>query len=99
MNNVISMRAFKDAKEAGQSDLAYHAKILSMSKVELLDEMVRFQQERSRTGELTTPMMIQGRYLFRALEQSAETEELRILTRAYRRHLEFELAQLKQNQS
>ena len=36
-------------------------------------------------------MMVRGQVLFKALEESAETQELRLLTRSYRRHLEFEL--------
>ena len=87
----------RDIKEA-ESDLAYKAKILGMDKLELLEEMVRFQEERSRHGHLTPQMMIQGKILFKALEQSAETNELRLLTRSYRRHLEFELAALLKNE-
>lgn len=71
--------------------MAYQAKILSLSKPELLEEMVRFQEERTRLGQLTLPMMVRGKYLFKALEESSESRELRNLTRAYRRHLEFEL--------
>ncbi len=63
-----------------------------MDKVNLLDEMVRFQEERSQKGHLTPQMMMRGKHLFRALERTAETQELKILTRSYRRHLEYELA-------
>ncbi len=66
-----------------------------MNKIELLEEMVRFQEERSEKGHLTPSMMIQGRILFRALEQHAETEELRLLASSYRRHLEHELEAAK----
>jgi hypothetical protein len=62
-----------------------------MDKLELLEEMVRFQQERSSLGELTPSLMVRGKVLFKALEQNAETQELRLLTRSYRRHLEYEL--------
>ncbi|OFZ82631.1 MAG: hypothetical protein A3K03_13340 [Bdellovibrionales bacterium RIFOXYD1_FULL_44_7] len=92
-NNVLSLnalRAVKNAKNEINED-AYRATILGMSKLELLEEMVRFQEERSRIGELTPTMMVRGKHLFKALEANAETQELRILTGAYRRHLEFEL--------
>ena len=79
-------------KEAEVEDPAYHARVLVMDKLELLEEMVRFQEERSRIGELTPVMMVRGKALFKALEETAETQELRLLTKSYRRHLEYELA-------
>ena len=93
-NNVVSLSIVREQKVAEKEDFAYHAKILSMDKLELLEEMDRFQEERTRLGELTAQMMVRGKHLFRALEQTAETQELRILTKSYRRHLEYELAEL-----
>ena len=90
-SNVISLHAAREVRQAEAEDLEYQAQILVMDKLELLEEMVRFQEERSQLGHLTVKMMIRGRYLFKALEESAETQELRLLTRSYRRHLEFEL--------
>jgi hypothetical protein len=77
--------------EEHEAELRYRAKILGMEKVELLEEMVRFQEERSQVGSLTPDMMKRGRHLFQALENSAETRELKILAGSYRRHLEIEL--------
>ena len=96
MSNIVSLKAVREIKDA-EGDIAYKAKILGMDKLELLEEMVRFQEERSRVGHLTPQMMIQGKVLFKALEDSAETNELRMLTRSYRRHLEFELAAVLEN--
>jgi hypothetical protein len=100
MSNVVSLKAARDIKDAESEDHAYRAMILSMDKLELLEEMVRFQEERSAMGSLTLAMMIKGRHLFKALEETAETQELKILTRSYRRHLDFELQdyRAKQNQ-
>lgn len=92
MSNIVSLKAIRDVKQAQSEDHEYRAKILTMEKVELLEEMVRFQEERTRVGKLTPAMMVQGKVLFKALEESAETQELKILTRSYRRHLEYELA-------
>jgi hypothetical protein len=92
MGTVISLRAYKALKDADQENLAYRAKILSMNKVQLLDEMVRFQEERRDIGSLTSSMMIRGLHLFRALEESADSQELKIMSRSYRRHLEYEIA-------
>ncbi len=94
-DNVVSLQAARDLRSARDDEHAYRARILCMSKVELLEEMVRFQEERSRLGELSMQMMIQGQFLFKALEDSAETHELKILTRSYRRHLEHELQALR----
>ncbi len=92
MSKVVSLQAVREMKEAETEDHAYHAQILGMDKVELLEEMVRFQEERSRVGHLTMQMMVRGKVLFKALEDHAETQELRILSRSYRRHLEHEMA-------
>jgi hypothetical protein len=92
MANVVSLKAARELKQTESKDEAYKAKILVMDKLELLEEMVRFQEERSRVGELTPSMMLRGKILFKALEETAETQELRLLTRSYRRHLDYELS-------
>ncbi len=98
MSNIVSLKAVREIKEAEDSELtAYHARILSMDKLELLEEMVRFQEERTRAGRLTPSMMVRGKLLFKALEENAETQELKILTRSYRRHLDLELAKYSQS--
>ncbi|MCC7442273.1 MAG: hypothetical protein IT285_11605 [Bdellovibrionales bacterium] len=90
--HLVSLQAAREIRKAKEDDTAYHARLLAMDKLELLEEMVRFQEERSRVGFLTPSMMIRGRTLFHELEKTAETRELLILTRSYRRHLEFEMA-------
>jgi hypothetical protein len=92
MANVVSLKAARELKQSKHEDDAYKAIILGMDKLELLEEMVRFQEERARIGHLTPSMMLRGKILFRALEDTAETQELRLLTRSYRRHLDYELA-------
>ncbi len=96
MSNVISLRNYKISKELNTEELAYQAKILSMDKVELLEEMVRYQEERKSIGSLSHPMMVRGRYLFKALEENADTQELKILSRSYRRHLDHEIQALRE---
>jgi hypothetical protein len=95
MSNIINLRAARDIKDAETEEHAYHAKILGMDKLELLEEMVRYQEERTRIGELSLSMMLRGRHLFKALEQNAETQELQILTRSYRRHLDYEIQEYR----
>ena len=72
-------------------DPYYQILINRMNKMELLEEMVRFQEERSKKDNLSLTMMVRGKILFHALELMAETDELRLLASSYRRHLEHEI--------
>src|SRR5690242_19464748 len=91
-NNVVSLMAVREIKKAEKAaELEYRARILGMDKLDLLQEMMHFQEERSKIGKLTIEMMIQGQILFQALEDTAETTELKDLTRSYRKHLKLEL--------
>lgn len=82
---------FPKLKRLNASDvITYSKSIENMDMRELLEEMVRFQDERSRVGHLTDDMIVFGKVLFKSLEENAQTEELRLLTRSYRRHLIYE---------
>jgi hypothetical protein len=89
--NVIDLVAERNKRGVAQHDPYYQMQINRMNKIELLEEMVRFQEERSSKGKLSLTMMVRGRILFRALETHAETDELRLLASSYRRHLEHEI--------
>lgn len=97
--NVIDLVAERNKREGSGNDPVYQAQINRMNKIELLEEMVRFQEDRSAKGKLTATMMVRGRILFRALESHAETEELRLLASSYRRHLEHELETVRRHPS
>jgi len=99
MSNVVSLKDYKLLRDTDAEELAYQARILSMEKVELLEEMVRFQEERKTLGALTPVMMKKGRHLFRALEENADSQELKILSRSYRRHLEYEIAAAREGKT
>ena len=91
-DNVISFEKAKQLKQTwDEESFRYQARILSMDKLELLEEMVQFQEKRAQQGQLDPKMMIQGKVLFGTLEKHAETSALRSLARSYRRHLEHEL--------
>lgn len=94
---VFSIKALREIKNAESNDPQYARKIAQLSKLELLNEMVRFQETRSQLGKLTPELMVKGRVLFEALEKNAETETLQVLTRSYRRHLELELKEYIKN--
>jgi len=98
MGQLIDFKTRLVIKQAETSLLDYQARILGMDKLELLEEMVRFQEERAQSGELTYQLMIEGQYLFKRLEENAETPELRTLTKQYRRHLEQEILAYKQKE-
>lgn len=90
-NNVVSLNVVREMRKVETGDPDYEKRIFHMSKLELLEEMMHFQEERSSLGHLSLKMMIQGQILFKALEDNAETEELKSLSRSYRRHLKYEL--------
>lgn len=89
--NVVSLSLAREMRKLQESDPTYQIQVLRLDKLGLLEEMMKFQEERSRSGALTLKMMIQGHILFKALEENSETHELRALTRSYRRHLKYEL--------
>ena len=89
--NVIDLVAERNKRGSAKHDPFYQTQINRMNKIELLEEMVRFQEERSLKGSLSLTLMVRGRILFRALETHAETDELRLLASSYRRHLEHEI--------
>lgn len=91
MSEVISLEQAREARKVKQGDPGYQAKLERMDKLELLEEMMRFQEERTATGKLSLKMMVRGQILFTILEAQAETQELRELSKTYCRHLKLEL--------
>ena len=91
LENIINLLVERNKRGLVQHDPYYQVQINRMNKIELLEEMVRFQEERTHKGKLTLNMMVRGRILFRALEISSETDELRLLSSSYRRHLDHEI--------
>jgi hypothetical protein len=85
MSNVLEFR-----KAAIKASPEYRLAIGRMDKLDLLEEMVRYQEARTTAGHLTDEMVGQGLVLFEALSKTAETQELQILTKTYLKHLECE---------
>ncbi len=94
-SEITSLTHFRELKRAKAQEEMYRSKLLNLTKLELLEEMVRFQEERRLEDKLSITMMVRGHHLFKQLEERADTRELQILARAYRRHLEHELDHLK----
>lgn len=97
MDNLIDFsskrKQFAQAKllMPDSATTAYKVRIGMMDKIDLLSEMVAFQEERTKVGRLTPKLMSEGKILFKALYDCAETPELAILTKSYLNHLEFEI--------
>lgn len=100
MSNVVNLFRFdsmQKVKETERQVEDYVMRLHLMEKLELLEEMVRFQEERSKAGHLTLEMIVKGKALFKKLESNAETAGLRALTGAYYRHLKCELSEFIKN--
>ena len=90
-DKILHLQALREVRKTEEAEAEYIKKIKVMDKVTLLDEMVRFQEDRSQTGHLTLSMIVRGKILFDLLEKQAETRGLQAITGSYRRHLEHEL--------
>lgn len=91
MSNVVRLDDYRPKPPTLPGDQRwddYHGR---MDRFELLEEMVRFQEDRSRVGRLTKNLAERGLSLFATIEAVAETEELRRLSVSYRQHLAKEL--------
>lgn len=86
MDNVINLLDYKKLKSQANWKVLYS----KMDKLELLEEMVAFQEERAKIGHLTLELCVKGIPLFEALTKSSETEDLRKLTSSYVKHLKYE---------
>lgn len=62
----------------------------TMSMTGLLEEMVRYNEEKIRQSSLSMDMIVRGIALFSNIEKQCTTSELRLLSSSYRRHLEHE---------
>ena len=88
---IVSITAVRALRlEELSNERAYQIYIDGMEKLDLLNELVAFQEERTKEGKLTPGLLVRGRILFTALEAKAESDALLSLMRAYRKHLEYE---------
>jgi hypothetical protein len=70
-------------KRARIRDEAYEARLKSLSKYELLEEMVEFEKVRAKVGSYTHDMVVRGKALFEALKQTAVTPEFENICDSY----------------
>jgi hypothetical protein len=91
MSNLFDLDAARNKKAQQTTDPFYQKRIDSLDMIALLEEMVKYQEQKPKDKELPFAM-IRGVILFTALEQKCTTEELRLLAGSYKRHLQHELA-------
>jgi hypothetical protein len=76
-DNVVSLKDWKE-KKAEQTQLwRYKAKLLGMDKLELLDELVKYTEERTKVSKPSHDLIERGITLAKVLADVAETAELR----------------------
>lgn len=92
---VIKLSDFRKNKTYDEQINHWDRIFSQVDKMELLEHMVRFQEDRQRHVGLTEEMVCRGVPLFEQLKATAETEELYILCNSYHKHLLSELAELK----
>jgi len=85
MSNVIDLKTRKPITQDFQ-DTEYLATVMTMDKLELLDEMIRFQQM-GGLKNITIMAAVRASHLFEVLEATAETNELKEVCMTYRSRL------------
>lgn len=87
MGDVVSI--FKN------KDVAYEKTVVEKPILNLLEDMVQFQEDRARKGTLDKADMQRGIILFGQIAKKASTPELRNLAGSYERHLRECLKEVK----
>lgn len=72
---IISLDLYR-ARRYAQAQTVNIEDLEKMTKQELLEEMVAFQEKIRTHSHLTPQMMLKGKVLFRRLSEEAETREL-----------------------
>lgn len=89
MSQIISIQKAQLKKEAQKAVLAHRERLLALTKTELLEEMVQFQNRQSLADPMPAENLYWGRALFERIEEVAETRELQILSRSFLRQLDY----------
>lgn len=92
MGDVICLPTYQAGKIVAAEWSKRYAK---MSKLELLDEMVVFQDEVGKNRGLSIPLMWRGKVLFELLRGCAETQEFSIFVQKYLNHIELQIKDSK----
>ena len=95
MSNVVNLAAFRDIKEREFSNPFYQARIAKMDRLELVNEVIKFNEERYEHGGLNKELIVRGLILFKNMADNAETPNFKEFARTYCKHLELELQVIK----
>ncbi len=91
MNNIVNLSSFRDEF----SNPSYAAKIATMDRLGLVNEVIGFNEERYLNGGLNKDLMVRGLILFKNMAENAETPNFKEFAKTYHKHLELELQVLR----
>jgi len=91
MSNIVSLSSFRDEF----SNPTYSAKIAQMDRLELVNEVVNFNEERYMNGGLNKDLIVKGLILFKNMAENSATSNFREFARSYHKHLELEMQVLR----
>jgi hypothetical protein len=91
MGELHFLNQITEAKRIKKECLIYEDKLKKMDRLDLLEEMVRYQEQRSNEKSLTLKIIYDGLALFKLISETCETPELRLLSQSYHRHLSDQL--------
>ena len=84
MSNVIPL--FKNKNQ--RDNVEYRKKVAAMEMPDLLEEMARFHEEKSKAVVIKVDLLVRGIILFGYIAEKAITPELHVLAFSYKKELE-----------
>lgn len=87
MSNIVNLSSFRDEF----CNPAYAAKIAKMDRLDLVNEVIHFNEERYINGGLNKDLIIRGLLLFKNMGENATTQNFKEFAMTYCKHLELEL--------
>ena len=91
MNNVISLDTKLKINKAKHECKEYEAKIKAMNNEQLLQEMIKFQEDWALMDIPALEAILKGMIFFSKLKESVDTKELKDMVEFYYSLLEQEL--------
>lgn len=88
---VINLKTYRVLKDRKREELAYRHQLLTMSKIDLLQELLRYH-ESYQLDPHDVRITLRGQHLLEVLEQRAELAELQELAREFNAKLDARLA-------
>lgn len=93
---VINLKTYRVLKERERQEQKYRQKLLTMSKPDLLQELLNYHESYVRDPH-DINVTLRGQHLMDILEQRAELRELQELSREFQEKLKIRLYRQLQN--